>query len=155
MGLFENIQNEKVRNLNLREPVLVQPDAKLLDVVAEMRKRNLGCAIIVDADQKPVGMFTENMITHIMASKPDALEDPVTTHAAEQWPQVTLDDPVAAVLEALEVKNVRFLSVVDAAGKIAGLTGQKGLMEFVADHFPQVTVQRVGQSKSMKTREGA
>lgn len=155
MGLFENLQNEKVKDLNLRDPVLAKPDDKVRDVVQAMRKLNLGCAIVVDDGRKPVGMFTESMLTQMIAKEPNSIHDQVGEHCADHWPQVSLEDPVGTVLDALEIKNVRFLSVVDATGRIAGLTGQKGLMEFVADHFPQVTVQRVGQSPSMKTREGA
>ena len=156
MSLFENMNNEEVRSLNLRDPVLVSPDDKLKDVIQAMRQQELGCAILVDDERKPVGMFTESMLTRLIATNPEAVNEPVPNHAADQWPQVQLTDPIVSVLEALELKNVRFLSVVDEEGHIAGLTGQKGLMEYVADHFPsQVMVQRVGQSPSMQSREGA
>ena len=155
MGLFENLNQDQVRSLSLREPVLAKPDDKLRDVILAMRKASLGCAIIVDDARKPVGMFTESMLTQIVAHNPALINEKIGPQAADQWPQVELTDPVAAVLEALEVKNVRFLAVVDESGQIAGLTGHKGLMEYIADHFPQVTVQRVGQSPSMKSREGA
>jgi len=155
MGLFENIQNDKVKDLNLRDPVLAKPNDKVRDVVQAMRKLDLGCAIVVDDARKPVGMFTENMLTQMVSRKAKSLNENIGDHCADHWPQVSLNDPVAAVLEALEIKNVRFLSVVDETGSIAGLTGQKGLMEYVADHFPQVTVQRVGQKTSLKNREGA
>ena len=155
MGLFENIQKDTVGELNLREPVLATTDDKIRKVVQEMRRLNLGCAIIVDGERKPVGMFTESMLTQLLSKQPHALNDNIGDHSASQWPQVSLKDPVGVVLDALEAKNIRFLSVVGEDGRIAGLTGQKGLMEYVADHFPQVTVQRVGQNTSTKTREGA
>lgn len=155
MGLFENIQTDKVKNLNLRDPVLAKPDDKVRDVVQAMRNVNLGCAIVVDDARKPVGMFTESILTQMVAKKPKSMQDNVYDHCANQWPQVSQADPVSAVLDALEIKNARFVSVVDESGRILGLTGQKGLMEYVADHFPQVTVQRVGQKASMKNREGA
>ena len=156
MGLFENMNSESVGKLNLREPVVVKPHDKVREVVQAMRKQNLGCAILTDGDQKPVGMFTESMLTQLVASNPDAMDEDVASQAAERWPQVTLSDPISAVLDALEIKNVRFLSVVDDEGRIAGLTGQKGLMEYIADHFPgQVMVQRIGQKPYMHDREGA
>lgn len=156
MGLFENMKAEPVRNLNLRKPVLVNPEEKTRDVIQAMRKANVGCAILVDDERRPVGMFTESMLTQILAINPSALDESVGARAAERWPQLSLSDPIVSVLEALELKNVRFLSVVDENGKIAGLTGQKGLMEYVADHFPgQVMVQRVGQKSYMHNREGA
>jgi CBS domain-containing protein len=156
MSLFENMNIEQVRSLNLRDPVLAKPDDKLRDVIRAMRQHKLGCAILIDGERKPVGMFTESMLTRIVAINPAAIFEPVGDHAADQWPQVQLTDPIVSVLEALELKNVRFLSVVDERGRIAGLTGQKGLMEYVADHFPtQIMVQRVGQSPALQSREGA
>ncbi len=156
MGLFENMKTETVSRLNLRPPVLVTPDQKVRDVVKAMRERNLGCAILVDPDRKPVGMFTESMLTQIVANHPELLDEPVGEQAAEHWAQVSLSDPITSVLEALEIKNIRFLSVVDEEGRVAGLAGQKGLMEYIADHFPrEVLVQRVGQKPYMVHREGA
>ncbi len=52
--------------------------------------------------------------------------------------------------------NVRFLVVVDDEGCVAGLTGQKGLMEYIAEQFPQeVLVQLVGTEPYPHSREGA
>lgn len=156
MALFENMKAETVRDLNLRDPVVVRGDQKLRDVVQEMKRQELGCAIVVDDTNTPLGMFTESMLTQLVVANPSALDEPVSQHASQHWPQVQLKDQVATVLEALDVKNVRFLSVVDDAGKLVGLAGQKGLMEYVADHFPrQVMVQRVGQAPYLHTREGA
>ena len=74
---------------------------------------------------------------------------------AKQWPWVQTSDPIVDVLEAMLTKNVRFLCVVDEEGRVVGLTGQKGLMEYVAEHFPgQVMVQRVGCAPYLN-REGA
>lgn len=157
MGLFENMNKEPVRNLNLRDPVLAKPEDSVSDVIQAMRESDLGCAILIDEDRKPVGMFTEGMLTQIVAAGGTAsFAQPVSSQAADHWPQVKMSDPIVAVLEALELKNVRFLSVVDEEGRIAGLAGQKGIMEYVADHFPgQVMVQRVGQKPYMHDREGA
>ena len=156
MGLFENMNEETVSNLNLREPVLVKPEQKVRDAVQAMRDESRGCAILVDEDRRPVGMFTESMLTQMVSTMPSALDDPINKHAATHWPQVSLSDPINSVLDALEMKNSRFLSVVDDEGRITGVTGQKGLMEYVADHFPgQVMVQRVGHKPCMYAREGA
>ena len=72
------------------------------------------------------------------------------------WPTVSLADPISTVLDAMERANVRFVIVVDQQGQLAGLTGQKGLMEYVAEHFPgQAIVQRIGGAPYPTDREGA
>jgi hypothetical protein len=56
----------------------------------------------------------------------------------------------------MQTKNLRFVVVTDEDGKAIALTGQKGLMEYVAEHFPQqVMVQRVGVKPYSSQREGA
>lgn len=155
MGLQESLANDTVSDFRIRQPVLCKADEGLRQVIERMRGRSLGCAIVVDGDNKPVGMLTESMLTQLVADDPTAVEAPIRDHMAETWPWVLLSDPAPTVMEAMLAKNTRFLCVLDDDGRIVGLTGQKGLMEYIADHFPKhVMVQRVG-SRPPAHREGA
>lgn len=156
MGLKDNLNTEFVERLALRKPVTVTPETPLREVIQKMREGRLGCAIVIDAETKPVGMFTESMLTQLLAHRTTFLDEPVSNRMAEKWPWVKLNDSIADVLSAMELKNIRFICVVDDDGRLAGLTGQKGLMEYISDHFPgQVMVQRIGNAPFMQTREGA
>ncbi|MEQ8849261.1 CBS domain-containing protein [Botrimarina sp.] len=155
MRLKDSLSNEPVSRLALRDPVLCLPDEAISEAVSRMRDRKLGCVIVVDDERRPVGLFTENMLSRLVASDPSGLRDKLRARMAEQCHCVRPTDPVARVLEAMQRSNTRFVCVVDDDGKVVGLTGQKGLMEFIADHFPQqVMVQRVG-SPPPSQREGA
>jgi CBS domain-containing protein len=156
MGLYENIRSEPVSRLALREPVVVGRDATVRDAVTRMREQKLGCVIVDDDERKPVGLFAESKLTRLLSETPAAIYDPILEHLDPQWPTVESSAPISCVLSALELANVRFLIVVDGQGRLAGLTGQKGLMEYVAEHFPrQVTVQRIGGKPYPAEREGA
>lgn len=155
MGLKQNIATESVGQLDIRKPVLCGPNDSVRDAVNAMRTGNLGCVIVIDDDRRPLGMFTESMLVQLLVRDPSALGEPVSKHMAEQCPIASQSDRISFVLEAMETKNVRFIGVVDDDGRVVGLTGQKGLMEYIAEHFPQqVMVQRVG-SPPPKEREGA
>ncbi len=156
MGLYENIRSEPVSRLAIREPVVVSPEATVRDAVDQMRQKKLGCAIVVNDERRPVGLFAESKLTRLLSETPAAIYDSILDHLDRQWPTVSLSDPISCVLTALEVANIRFLIVVDDHGRLAGLTGQKGLMEYVAEHFPrQVIVQRIGGKPYPAHREGA
>lgn len=156
MSLQENLSTEPVRRLNLRTPVLVDEASTVRDVVQAMRKARLGCAILVDGQSRPVGMFTEAILRETLARGARFLDEPVCEHAARTFPWVRLDDPVELVLDAMRSNNTRFICVVDDEQKVAGLTGQKGLMEYISEHFPrQVVVQQVGGEHYTHEREGA
>lgn len=155
MKLLQNMNQEPVAQLALRDPVLCRADDSLQAAIDEMRNRKLGCVIVIDDQRKPIGMFTESMLTQLLAQGVAPLDDPLSKHMAERWPWVKQDDPIVDVLEAMQAKNVRFICVVDEEGRVVGLTGQKGLMEYIAEHFPeQVMVQRVGAAPYAE-REGA
>jgi hypothetical protein len=69
---------------------------------------------------------------------------------------VKQSDPIVNVLLAMQAQNVRFVCVLDDEGRAVALTGQKGLMEYIADHFPgQIMVQRIGCAPYIQQREGA
>ncbi|MGD9719922.1 MAG: cyclic nucleotide-binding/CBS domain-containing protein [Pirellulales bacterium] len=156
MGLRENMCSDPVSTLALREPATAKLEATIREAIVQMRAQKLGCVIVVDAHEKPLGMFTESMLTQLLAQDHRVVEDRLADHMAKQWPHVTLTDTIESVLDALDFKNVRFLCVVDDADRLVGLAGQKGLMEYVADHFPlRVMVQRIEEPVSFHEREGA
>jgi len=156
MGLKENLRSDPLSRLALREPVVATAEATVRDGILQMRQRELGCVIVVDEDHRPLGIFTEGMLRRMIASNPAAVDEPICDHMARDVTWVRVADPVAKVLQAMQLKKTRFVGVIDAADRLVGLTGQKGLMEYVAEHFPQqVMVQRIGGPPYLVEREGA
>jgi len=156
MGLQENMRAENVRSLSLRKPVTVSPDESLNQVVDAMKSHHLGCAIVVDDDGKPLGIFTESQLVQILAEETTDFSSPVSAAMESDWPSVRDNEPIVEVLNLMTARNLRFVIVVDSAGNLVGLTGQRGLLEYIADHFPdQVMVQRIGGTPHLQNREGA
>ena len=156
MGLKENLQAEPISRLQIRKAVIAGPTDSVRAAVSNMRKNDIGCAIVTDKDQRPIGIFTESMLSEMLAHHPTKLDEPLEKHMADRCPWVKTTDPVGELLEAMQLKNIRLLCVVDDDDSVVGLTGQRGLMEYVADHFPgQVMVQRVGMPPYLSDREGA
>ena len=143
-------------SLLVQVKVAAKPEETVRDAVRRMRDRQLGCVYVVDDNGKAIGMFSEVMLNRLLVTNPRALEDPLRRHMTEYWCCVKLTDPIVKILTAMQSRNVRFVCVLDSDGKVAGLSGQKGLMEYVADHFPgQVMVQRIGCAPYTQNREGA
>jgi CBS domain-containing protein len=157
MTFENNLHNELVADLPLREPITVQTDTPVSTAIELMRERQLGCAIVVDADGRPLGTFTERTVIDLVLQQPDNLESlPVGEHMDDDWFIVKSSDAICDVLDTIQNKAARFICVVDGEGKVVALTGQKGLSEYVAEHYPQqVMVQRVGAKPGMQQREGA
>jgi CBS domain-containing protein len=156
MGLQENLQAEQVCSLPLRDPVIVSPHTSIAEVVEAMKTQRLGCAIVVDADSKPIGIFTESQLVRLLAESQSNFGSPVSQVMSHNWPTVKQNAPIVDVLKLMRKHNVRFIIVINEEGQLAGLTGQRSMLEYIADHFPeQVMVQRIGGTPHLHNREGA
>ncbi len=157
MGLREDIMNETVAQLPLRKAVTVTADLSAKEAIRLMRDSKLGCVFVIDDQGRPMGKFTERQVLKLVCGCVP-LDQQVGKHMVKipECGCVRLTDPVVKVLEGMKQTRLRFLCVVDDAGKVVSLTGQKGLMEYVADHFPrQIKVQVMTSKLHMNTREGA
>ncbi len=156
MGLRNDITNAPVSDLPLREVMSVPPTATCRQAVATMRDKRLGYVLILDDAGRISGMFTERHLIKLLLADPKQLDDPIDKHMSRSDKSVRQDAPIATVIEKLQSLEWRFVCVVDEQGKAVGVTGQRGAMEYLADHFPrQVKVQKMKSKLFMDQREGA
>ncbi len=157
MGLREDILSHPVSELDLREILTLSPDDTVQAAVRLMRLKRLGCVMVVDEQGKPLGKFTEHRLLVKLVEDAQALIRPLKDVMVNDWAEVKLNDPIAKVLDAMQNHGMRFVIVLDDDGKAIALTGQRGMMEYIADHFPrQVKVHMIDDAKLyMDQREGA
>lgn len=156
MGLQNDLQQTPIQDTSVRPPVTIRQTASVRDAIEVMRAAGLGCVVVTDEDAKAVGMFTEGILRHSLNESVDVLDDCVANQMVSRLPWVSPTEPLSVVLEAMEDNNIRFLAVLDDDHRVIGLTGQKTLMEFLGDYFPQeiLTQDPTAVSYSQK-KEGA
>lgn len=156
MGLRHDILNEPVSELELREVLRARRGMTVREAVQIMRQHALGYVVLLDDDDKPLHMFTERMLIKIVLSGQSHMADSIDQYYYKKADTIRQDQPIADLLHMLTEGGLRFVCVVDAEGKMIGVTGQKGVMEYIADHFPRsVKVQDMAAKVSMSQREGA
>jgi CBS domain-containing protein len=156
MGFREDIVRETVADLPIREVVSVQPEMTVRTAIEKMRDASLGCAIVVDADGHPQGLFTEQIVLKLLTQGVAIDEAKVGDHAQTEFDVVKSGESIQRVWDAVSRQGARFVCVLDAEEKLIGLTGQRGLAEYISEYFPnQVMVQRLGSKPWMQQREGA
>jgi len=156
MGLKEQLATATVSTMNLRPPVTIDQTASVREAVETMRSAKLGCVIAVDDDGKAAGVFTEAMLRHALNSSDSILNETLKDQMVARLPWVLPTDEVKMVLEAMEEHNIRFIAVLDEDRRVVGITGQKTMMEFVAEAFPhEVMTQDVTAHFSSLRKEGA
>ncbi|MCA8999470.1 MAG: CBS domain-containing protein [Planctomycetaceae bacterium] len=156
MEFSSSLATDPVRSLPLREPPRISGSYSASAAIAAMRDKELGCAVIVDDQGIPEGIFTERSVIQILSEGRSLDVCTVRQCADSHFVVVREEDPVSVVWNAICNEHTRFVCVTDAEGKLVGLTGQRGMSEYVSECFPwQVAVQRLGATPWDQQREGA
>jgi len=156
MSLLKQLEEDKISTLPLRQPVKVSPSTQALEAVKLMKETGLGCAVIVDPTGKPQGVFTESSLIEMLDSGVALDQAEVADYSDPKFVCVTDTEPVLTAWRTIQQDHARFICVTDSDGQFLGLTGQRGLSEYIAECFPmQVMVQRLGETPWSEQREGA
>ena len=156
MGFREDLSQETVEKLALRDAIAIDEHTILRAALALMRSNSLGCAVIVDQRSCPTGIFTEQSVIRALVAGASLDSVPVSKFTDPDFCVVRTSDPISVAWKAIVGSGARFLCVVDDNGGLVGLSGQRGLAEYVCDCFAkQITVQRLGSAPWMLQREGA
>ncbi len=156
MSLSNDILVNHVSDLSLRPLVSVDAKATVRDACALMRDARLGAAMILDDAGRPVGMFNEKLLIRVLNDRPAALDEPVEDHMTRNLRCVCETDPIAELISVMQAYNLRWVCVRDASGKAVALTGLRGAMEYIIDHFAaHVQTHPLRSRLSMEQREGA
>jgi CBS domain-containing protein len=149
------LSGDRVADLRLRDALRVTPATTVRQAVSLMKSHGIGCVFLTDANDTPQGIFTEAHLLRLLASNPSALSQSVARHVSNHVECIRESSSIQALIELMQSKDLRFVGVTDDAGRLIGLTGQKGLMEYVAEHYPsQVLVARTDHHQCLQ-REGA
>ncbi len=97
------------------------PEAAIADVLAEMATLSISCAVAVDGDRKPLGIFTERDAVRLLAERRglnslrmcDVMSTPPFTSSA--------DIDFREAYRMLQERGFRHLVVVDSNGRLQGI----------------------------------
>ena len=105
-------------------------DCKLSDAVTIMDGNNIGSLLIVDNEEKLIGIFTERDIMHCFAKKVSMNEE-VMGNVMTQKP-VTLDTSVdiAVAVQLMSEKKIRHLPVTENE-KVVGMISYRDLVSYL------------------------
>lgn len=103
-----------------RQVVTVEPDVSVLHAARLMNMHRIGSVVVV-ADGRPVGMFTErDVLTRVVAAERSPAATKVKEVMTERVLTCTPDTSLDAVRHTLRSERVRHLPVVED-GKLCGM----------------------------------
>jgi CBS domain-containing protein len=136
------------------EPLPVEPDTPLRDVLALLKAQASSC-VLVCREGVLEGIFTERDALRLMASGAD-----LTTQIAQVMiPRPTTirsDATVGDAIRTMSQGGYRRVPVIDDRGCPTGVVGVAGVVRYLVEHFPEAIYNLPPEPDQLtKEREGA
>lgn len=135
MDIQLNLSTETVERAHVREPLCVEPDATVREVLQLLKEHRTGSALVCQGDHV-VGIFTERDALLLMASHA-VLDTPIENVMTPQPMTLRADDTVATAITRMSTGGYRRLPIVDDQGRLQGLVKVSGIMRYLVEHFPK------------------
>lgn len=103
---------------------LVTPSTPVLESMQAITRQRSGCAILLDADERVVGLFSDGDLRRALTGERPAdaiLHGPVADHATCPCTTIGADELLQRALHAFSSRHFDELPVVDADGRLQGL----------------------------------
>jgi len=122
-----------------REVYILRPGEPVLQAVLEMRKRNVGCVVVVEqrgAPLVPVGIVTDRDVVRALPEHLDRIGTLPVADVMTHDPLVLREDEsIADGIERLRRRGVRRAPVVAADGDLVGIVSTDDLLDVVAEQL--------------------
>lgn len=154
MSFHLSLNTEPVTAAYPDQPLLVSPDSTVGEVL-RLLKAHRAASVLVCADQRLVGIFTERDALAWMASGNSA-DLPIESLMSRT---LTCIDEMATVGEAIRRMSqggYRRLPITSSDGSPTGVMGVHGIVRYLVEHFPQTIYTLPPKPDSVQSeREGA
>lgn len=133
MNLRKALENETVSHVGFPAPVTIQQDQPVRRAVERMKRRRVGCILILSGESL-VGIFTErDLITRVLGQR--GTMDLAVSELMTPKPEVArTDEPIKVVLSRFMQKGMRHLPVLDSADRPVGTLSVRRAVHFLSDH---------------------
>ena len=102
---------------------------RLAEALLEMTAKNLGFTAIIDAEKKPIGIFTDGDLRRAFANGVDANTSNITEVMHKNPNTIHCNKLAVEALEMMEQKKINGLLVIDDTGKLVGAFNMHDLLK--------------------------
>ncbi len=141
----QQTMNSPLSSIIKGAPVSVSPDTKIRKVVEAMAAGHIGSMVVVDAENRPVGIFTKSDVLKRIVLPSVGLEEPVSAVMSPTPHTLPVSGNAYDAALAMATHGIRHVLVVDESGQLQGVVSERDLF----------TLQRVGLRQIRQTIDAA
>jgi CBS domain-containing protein len=120
----------KVKDIMCKKVITAKEDTPILEAVQLLNDRHVGSLVIIDDEEKCIGMFTERDAIRVIASK-FSVEEPLSKIMSRHVVTVSLEASFDEAKRVMLSHNIRHLPVTDQTGKLIGLFSLRAFFDEV------------------------
>ena len=120
----------KIENVMVVDVITVEAEATVREAVELMNRNEIGCLIVVDKEEKPVGIITErDLLKRVLASRKDPVRTKVKDIMSKPLLTGTPHMDIEAAVRLMFKHKIKKLPVVED-GRLVGLVTLTDLVRF-------------------------
>jgi CBS domain-containing protein len=120
----------KVKDIMCKKVITAKENQSILEAVQLLSDRHVGSLVIINDEEKCIGIFTERDAIRIMANK-FSTDEPLGKVMSRHIVTVSLDSSFDQAKELMLTHGIRHLPVTDEAGKLFGLFSLRAFFDEV------------------------
>ena len=120
----------KIKDLMCKQVVTAKDNLSIQDAIQLLNERHVGSIVIIDDENRCVGMFTERDAIRVVAQKmrlDELVNKVMSTHVAT----ISLESSFDEAKNLMMTHRIRHLPVTDQTGKLIGLFSIRAFLDEV------------------------
>ena len=120
----------KIENVMVVDVITVEAEATVREAVELMNRNEIGCLVVVDEEEKPVGIITErDLLKRVLAKRKDPIRSKVRDIMSKPLVTGTPHMDIEAAVRLMFKHKIKKLPVVEN-GRLVGLVTLTDLVRF-------------------------
>jgi 2-oxoglutarate ferredoxin oxidoreductase subunit beta len=136
--IHQSLQSDLIGSLLQEDHALISagPEMPLSAAIELMQTANIGALLVLDDEEKPVGIFTEYDVLHKVATQIEDLSAHTISEFMTSEPDVlAADTPIAHALHLMSVHHYRHVPVVDERGVALDVISFRDVVHYIEAYF--------------------
>ncbi len=135
-----SLMEDPVECLRPIRPLTVDLPTSLSGAIQLMRNHHIGCVLVTGPDGVLAGILTERDLLQKVAGRGLDLEQSTVEEFMTQIPETSkANHPLGYAIQRMIVCNLRYLPLVNEAGRPTGIASSRDIIEYMAKKFSAVS----------------
>ncbi len=122
----------QIKNFMSKDVLVVGQEESVLSAAKKMASRDIGSIVVIDGNEKPVGIFTErDILVRVVLPRRDYVCTKISEVMTKNPVMIKENDTYLAACDIIRKNDIRHLPVVNEKGKLMGMLSIKDLSGYV------------------------